>query len=151
MNGYFYILLVTSVCGGICSLMAWGGFEKYIKYIASLICVLAMLMPFRSISLSEIDADKYIPQSEDSQPNLLNKTAEDITEKNANKYISEIVFNKFGINPASVIIKIDWDREDPVIQNITVILNSADMQRAENIKSYLVSALGGEVNLIEGK
>ena len=53
LNGYFYTLLVASVCGAICSMIAWGGFEKYIKYISSLVCVCLMILPLREIDLRE--------------------------------------------------------------------------------------------------
>ena len=151
MSGYFYALLVTSVCGAVCGILAWGGFEKYIKYIASLICVLVMLSPFREIDISGImnSASEIYPE-ESIGDGLLYKTASEMTEDRAEEYINQIVFNKFGINPISTHIKIDWEQEEPVIEDITVCLASGDFAVASETEEYLRSVLGGKVNVIEG-
>lgn len=151
MNGYFYTLLVTSVCGAVCALLASGGYEKYIKYIASLICVLVMISPFRNIDIKDITDNASggfsLPETSQSQ---LYKTSAEMTEERAETYINEIVFNKFGIKPLSTDIKIDWGKEEPIIENISVFLSKGDFSKSNEIKAYLYEVLGGEVDVIEG-
>lgn len=152
MSGYFYTLLVTSVCGAVCAMLAYGGFEKYIKYIASLVCLVIMISPFREIDMSEIET--AIPETEASEEeygNSLYQTAAELTEQKVEVYISEIVFNKFGIKPIATDIKIDWTEEDAVIEEISVALSRSDMESADAVGKYLCDMLGGEVNIVEAE
>ncbi len=149
MKSYFYVLLVASVCGAMCSMLASGGFEKYIKYISSLICICLMIMPFR-----EIDLVKTLELAEFSSPSFetdkgLYLISSEIAEKRAEDYINEIVFSQIGIKPLSTDIKIDWTLTEPVIESITVSLSHEDVSFAEETKKYLSDVLGGEVNVIE--
>ncbi len=152
MKGYFYTLLITAVCGAICVMLTWGGFEKYIRYIASLICVALIITPFRDIDVS--DFGKSV--TNDMSNEISEKTSElyllasDMTEKRAEDYISQIVFSQFGINTVYTDIKIDWDKEEPIIESIHVALKQEDMNNAESAKDYLMGVLGGEVTVVEG-
>lgn len=151
MNGYFYTLLVTSVCGTVCSMLAWGGFEKYIKYIAALICVSVMIFPLRSLHFNSGEIENYVSMPQGEYDNLLYSTAESLTEENAKKYIAEIVLSKFGINTVTVNINIDWNREDPTITSISVAVPKTENVQLSEIKDYLIQALGGEVTVIEAE
>ncbi len=152
MKGYFYTILIASVCGAICSMMAWGGFEKYTKYIASLVCVALIITPFRNIDVSYIldTVNQEITAEIDASVPELYESASDMAEKRAEEYISQIVFSQFGINAVSTDIKIDWDEEEPIIESIHVALDSGDMDEAESAKEYLMRVLGGEVTVVEG-
>lgn len=151
MKDYFYILLVTSICTSLCTMMVSSGFEKYIKYIASLICVAVMVSPLRSIDASKIikDAEKKLEHNQASD-NLFYKTSGELAEENTKDYISQIIFNKFGIKPRRVDIEIDWGKEEPIIEGITVYLSGEDYANHSEIKDYLLTALGGEVEIREG-
>ena len=149
MSGYFYTLLVASLCGSVCMMLAWGGFEKYLKYIASLVCVVLLIAPLREIDISLLSVDTPKIDSGESEQNEigLNALSEQMTEERAEKYINELVFSKFGINPVSTDIKIDWGKSEGVIDSIDLILTKTDMAAAEEIEKYLFSVLGGEVRL----
>ena len=151
LTGYFYILLVAAVCGAVCSVAVWGGYEKYVKYIASLICVVLLISPFREFELGEIDEEvkAFITDEDNSQIGLY-ELASDLTEEKTENYISEIVFSKFGIKTVCTDIEIDWDKEEPTIENITVSLSGNDMSEAESVNAYLENILGGEVDVVEG-
>ncbi len=128
-----------------------GGFEKYIKYIASLICVAVMVSPFRNIDISEItEKAKAEFTFFETSETLLYETAGEITEERAETYINDIVFNKFGIKPLSTHIEIDWRKEEPIIESIKLYLSSADYLRNAEVQDYLYAVLGGEVEIIEG-
>lgn len=151
MSGYFYTLLTASVCGTVCMMLAWGGFEKYIKYIASLICVVLLIAPLREIDISSAISDSldYSQAEIDSSVTDLYAISEQMTENTAEKYIRDIVFSEFGINAVSADIKIEWGKREAVIKNIDLVLTRNDMSRAEDIKQYLFSVLGGEVRIVE--
>lgn len=151
MKGYFYMLLITAVCGGACSVLAWGGFERYIKYIVSLVCILIMILPFKSVDISEI-TENLQPEAEISETQLqtgLYKTSAELTEKQAKEYISQIVLSKFGIKPAYTHIKIDWTEKEAVIREITVGLPRNHERSPREIREYLTELLGGEVTVVE--
>ena len=151
MNGYFYTLLTVSVCGVLCTVLVKGGFEKYIKYIAALICAVVIITPLSGIDLSSLtDAANEISEFIPSQPNDLYSLSGNMTEERAEEYISELVFNKFGIKPIYSDINIDWEPETAVIQKITVALSEEDIHIADEAGEYLFEALGGEVEIIEG-
>ncbi len=151
MNGFFYTLLVTSVCGAVCTMLSGNGFEKYIKYIASLVCICVMLSPLKELDLSsmfDVDADIGIENTE--SPEGLYPLAAEITEERAESYINDIVFSEFGIKPKATDIKIDWDSNEPMIENITVVFKKEDIHCKESAQDYLKNVLGGEVKIIEG-
>lgn len=151
MSGYFYVLLIASVCGAVCTVMVWGGFERYIKYIASLICVALLISPFRDLNIEqELDSyESLAAENHVSQAGLYELAAE-MTEERAEDYISQIVFSEFGIKTVATDIKIDWEENEPIIEYISVTLASADMDMSEEAKDYLQRVLGGEVNVVEG-
>ena len=132
-------------------MLAWGGFEKYIKYIASLICVALLISPLREIDISAAITDSFDrPEDESSlSMNGLYAVSEQMTEQKAEEYISNIVFSEFGIKAVDTDIKIEWGKTEAVINGIELVLNKEDMSRAEDIKKYLFSVLGGEVSIVE--
>jgi len=150
MSGYFYMLIITSVCGSVCTLLASGGFEKYIKYIVALICTVLMLSPFRDMEITEIEDSFSDISASFEQSEGLYPLAAEMTEARTEEYISQIVFSEFGIYPLYTNIKIDWEQPEPIIENIIIAVGSEDMSFSEDIKKYLKDILGGEVEIIEG-
>ena len=152
MKGYFYTLLITSVVGALCTVFTLSPFEKYIRYIASLVCVALIILPFREIDVSELKDDIFDGVSDEISEKTtdINILASDMAEKRAEEYISQIVFQRFGINTVDTDIKIDWEKEEPTINSIEVILKREDMHNAHSAKEYLADVLGGEVTVIEG-
>ncbi len=148
MKGYFYLLLITSVCGSICSVLSLNGFEKYIKYVVSLICVLVVVSP-----LKQIDFDRISQSVEEMQLSVenidteLNINSQTLTEKMAKEYISQTVFSKFGIKAISVNIKINWTEKEGVIENIIIEIPKVNEDMVSEIEEYLLSLLGGEVKV----
>lgn len=152
MKGYFLTVLVASVCGAVCTVLASGGFEKYIKYTASLICVVLIISPFRDIDISKIESSvtDEISLSISENTSGLYLLAADMTETRAEEYVSQIVLSEFGINTVYTDIKIDWDEEEPIIENICVALSREDMDKGDLAREYLMRVLGGEVTVVEG-
>ncbi len=149
MNGYFYTLIITSVCGSLCTLLVSGGFEKYIKYVVALICTVLMLLPISKLDLSEIQQTvNELPEISDMSQGLY-PIATQMTESRAEEYISQMVFSEFGINPIYTHIEIDWEQPEPIIQSIKIALDSENVSKSKEIKKYLKDVLGGEVEIVE--
>lgn len=151
MKGYFLTLIITSVVGSVCAMLASGGFEKYIKYIAALICALMILSPLKSAS-GDIDGlinESIIPKTENYENGLYSLSIE-ITEQKTEEYISETVFSEFGIKPLYSIININWEAEEPTVESIKTVLSPTDYPRADDVGDFLKEILGGEVEIIEG-
>lgn len=151
IGSYFLALLTTSVCGALCSLLAWGGFEKYIKYIASLVCILLLISPFKSIDLSVLGENAEFEYSASTEPPDLYSLSAEMTEERAESYLAQIVFSEFGINAVYTDIVIDWSEKEPTLKEITVALEDNDMHLAETARLYLESILGSGVRVIEDR
>lgn len=77
------------------------------------------------------------------------KTSAELTEERAENYISEIVFQKFGIKPISADINIDWTENEAVITSVSVSFSKTDSEKSHLARDYLCEVLGGEVELVE--
>lgn len=150
MKEYFLSLLLTSIFGGVFTMLAGGKMEKYMKYIVSLVCLCLMILPLRGIfkldfssAVSEIDGISYPVYEYD-----LDSLAVAEAENRFGEYINTIVFDKFGIMPQSTNIEIDWEPNEPVIRSITVVLD--DGAYIGDVEAFLGGELGGEVYVIEG-
>lgn len=151
MKSYFYTLIITSAVGSVCAMLTSGGFEKYIKYIASLICAIMILAPLKSIALpTDMDLTEDILSEPSIGENELYKVAAEMTEHKTEAYISDTVFSEFGIKPLYSIINIDWDADEPTVESIKTALSKDDMLYADEVSKYLKGILGGEVEIIEG-
>lgn len=148
MKGYLYTLLVTAVCGGFCSVFAQSGYEKYIKYVASVICVAVMITPLHKSNI--LDFTKYDYSQYDFSIAGIEKYENTLklTEANAEEYISQSVFEEWGIKPSYTDIKIDWDKEPPILLGITVAVMKKDEANLLKIKDYLIKTFGQEVEVI---
>ncbi|MBR4279084.1 MAG: hypothetical protein IKT34_02800 [Clostridia bacterium] len=146
MGSFFYTLLIASVLGSVCTVIAWGGFERYMKYIVSLICALLLLSPLRSINIDKLTSQ--LPEISLENSSEFGETLETLSEKEAERYISELVFSEFGIKAVYTDIKIDWESDPAVIESVSVALSEADFENASKIKKGLAEMLGGEVNVV---
>jgi len=150
MKNYFLVLLIASVLGGVFTVLASGSnFDKYVKYIASLICVVIIIAPLKSF----ISAPFEIPEAYES--NIQTETSssevdeviasETITELDV--YIKDIIFSEFGINTPSTNIKIDWKEDCIIITGVTVFLEKRDKAFREKVEKYLAETVGKGVSV----
>lgn len=149
MSSYFQTLLAASVCGAVCTLLA-DGFEKYLKYVVSLICIVIIISPLKSIKLSDIDyngiPDTSLP-SADGVPSLYSLSCES-AEKQAEEYLCEMLFAEFGIKAVYADIIIDWAKEEPTVEEIILALGSEHGEYAERVYGYFENMLGTGVKVI---
>lgn len=151
MSGYFYTLMLASVCGAVCTMLTAKGYEKYVKYIASLVCIVLMVAPLKEIDIDAVaDTDRLLSESTPQGDGVFGSLAGAIAEERAEEYISQLVLTEFGIKTVYTDIKIDWDKTEPTIESISVALEGKDMAFADSARDYLFKILGGEVDVIEG-
>ena len=52
MRQYLTVLFCGSLLGAVCAAAAGGALEKYVRYLAALLCILLIISPFRELELS---------------------------------------------------------------------------------------------------
>jgi hypothetical protein len=128
------------VLGGILAVLSSGSsFEKYIKYIASLVCVVIILAPLKSFISGPFSLPESISTTAEStvSANASDEVLASVTKTRLDSYIKDILFNEFGINTPSTDIKIDWTDNCFVISKVTVYLNYKDRSRQSDVKNFL--------------
>ncbi len=150
MKDYFLTLLIASVLGGILAVLSSGtSFEKYIKYIASLVCVVIIIAPLKSF----ISAPFTLPEpaksyAETSLPeNKADKVLISVTKTELESYIKDILFKEFGINIPLTDIKIDWTDDCFVITSVVVYLDEGDRNRQNDVQDFLAEKIDKSVSV----
>lgn len=143
LQGYFSMLLTASVLGALCAAFVGSAFEKYLRYLAALICVLLVLAPFRSFDSSELFPGD-LPDGEASLPEgkTLAELAGEQAENEICAYISQSLSAETGITAADVRIEIDWTESQPVIREVHLILPPEEAHRAEEAAAWVEKTYG---------
>ena len=80
MRHYLTVLFCGSLLGAVCAAAAGGALEKYVLYLAALLCILLIVSPFRelelSFSLPEEPSEETLPAGE-TLSHLAGKEAEE--------------------------------------------------------------------------
>lgn len=144
MKDYFITLLTASVLGGIISILVSGSnYEKYIKYIAGLVCVVIIIAPLKSFLSSPFTLPEEYTSKAESAVSVTG--ADDViaslTISELDTYIKDILFNEFGIKVPSTDIKIDWADDCMVINEITVYIDNTDGKYLNDVKEYLAETI----------
>ncbi len=152
LQGYFSAVLTASVLGALCVGFVGKPFEKYIKYLASLICILLILAPLRKIDVSSLFRGEA-EQTEVSLPNAkpLQELAGQQAEQEICSQIAASLSGATGIFPTQVRIDIDWTEEEPVIRSVTLCLSEKDSERADEAKTWAESAFGVPITVLTEK
>lgn len=150
MKAYFLTLLIASVLGGILAVLSSGsGFEKYIKYIASLVCVVIIISPLKSFisapfTMPEPDLKTVVSQKNENKADMVLAS---ITKKELESYIKDILFQEFGIKIPLTDIKIDWADDCFVITQVVVYLNAGDKNRQNEVREFLADKIDKSVSV----
>lgn len=140
MKDYFLTLLIASVLGGVIAVLVSGNsFEKYIKYIAGLVCVVIIISPLKSFISGPFKLpDEYNNAvSTEASATGADEVIASVTVLKLDAYIKDILFSKFGIKAHSTDIKIDWVDNCLIINEVTVFLNESDSSRLTEVQKYL--------------
>ena len=140
MREYFSALFLSSLLGAVCTSLAGGRLEKYMRDLASLLCLLVIISPLRSLELSS----PSLPEGTLSAPQgeTLSDLAQAEAEKEICTAISAAIAQGTGITPASLCIDIDWESPQPVITAMTVVLNEEDAKNGETVSLWAEQAYG---------
>lgn len=143
LQGYFSMLLTASVLGALCAAFVGSAFEKYLRYLAALICVLLVLAPFRSFDASELfrtdfsGAEASLPEGK-----TLSELAGEQAESEICAYIAQSLSAETGITAADVRIDIDWTENQPVIRAVRLILPPEEAHRTEEAAAWVEKTYG---------
>lgn len=148
LQGYFSMVLTASVLGALCVGFVGKPFEKYVKYLASLICILLILSPLRKIDIASLlrnDADQTVSLLPDAKP--LKELAGAQAEEEICAQIASSLSGATGIFPRQVRIDIDWTEEEPLIRSVQFLLSEEDIERSEEAKAWAETAFGVPVTI----
>jgi hypothetical protein len=146
LKDYFYCILIASVLSAICSSLASGGLEKYVKYVCSLICVVAVILPVVRFFNGGIDTkpDFSAEISEYSAQDYISEEA----KKRVAEHIKQIVYDKFGITVNDVSIEIYSKDNEVVVGKITLTLDEGDGKYQNEVKEFLLDTLGSAAEVV---
>ncbi|MEG1743501.1 MAG: hypothetical protein RR246_04975 [Clostridia bacterium] len=143
MREYLFCVFAAALFCGLASMMSVGGsFEKYIKYICALLCIVTVISPFIKIKINPDEFELPKPASETSVDTAV---VAEIAEKNAKEYISSLLFSKFGINASDVRIKIS-SSNNLTLETVTVFIERGTADSLD-VKTHLESVLGGTITV----
>lgn len=137
MKNYLSTLFCASVLGAVCTAFAGSGFEKYLRYLASLICILLIISPFRDFELSSRETEDTFSASVSGD--TLSDLAASVAEQKICDLIGSSLYAETGISPLSVRIDIDWTAEEPTVTAVYLTLESpaqAETAAAWTEKTY---------------
>ena len=143
LQSYFSMLLAASVLGALCATFVGSTFEKYLRYLAALICILLVLAPFRSFDASRLfqtdfsDAEASLPEGK-----TLSELAGEQAESEICAYIAQCLSAETGITASDVRIDIDWTEDRPVIRAVRLILPPEENHRAEEAAAWVETTYG---------
>lgn len=146
MRDYFYCILIASVLSAICSSLATGGLEKYVKYVCSLICVVAVVMPVVKLigDGAKAEFDLSAEMGEYLKQDYISAEA----EKKICEHIKQTVYEKFGIYATNVSIEIYSEGNEVVVGKTTVTLDHSDEGHLEEVRDFLFETLGTTVEVV---
>ena len=146
LQGYFSMLLTASVLGALCAAFAGSAFERYLRYLASLICILLVLAPFRSFDATALfQTDVETPAVSLPDGLSLQERAGAQAENEICAWISQSRSAQTGITPAEVRIDIDWTADEPVIRAVAVQIQKYLAAARADSKPAQVLVLGQRV------
>lgn len=145
MKDYFFCILASAVLSAICTALSYGALEKYVKYVCSLILAVAVIMPITALLGGKTDISLDISQN----PKAVScgEYAVGAVSKSAKEYIKGIVYDKFGITVREIRIEIYSEGGETTVGDIIVTLEKCDAARSGEVRDFLLTALGGVVEV----
>lgn len=144
MRAFFLSVLLASLAGALSVSLAGGSaYEKYIKYIVSLLLILVLIAPFASL--------KTIDYEFEAQETLSAADGGAVYEQQIHeellRYFDALLQNDLGINARDVRIDIGIQDGEAVVGDITVYVDEADLTEAD---AYLFAKFGSGVTASAG-
>lgn len=133
-------LVVICVAGAIVIVLTpEGAMEKQVKTAVSLVMLLCFICPFCNTSVMNFDLDFDIETAVETSPDEL------LAESFKSELISKINYtlNNMGVEPRKIEADVHiTDKNEILIEHITVYLSSDDFSKQENIKRFINEELG---------
>lgn len=145
MRTFFLSVFLASLAGALSVAFAGGGaYEKYIKYIVSLLLILLLISPFAS--LKSID---YELEAQETLSIAANDGAvyEQQIHEELLLYFDALLQNDLGINARDIRIDIGIRDGEAVVGDITVYVDEDDLTEAG---AYLFAKFGSGVTASAG-
>lgn len=145
MRTFFLSVFLASLAGALSVAFAGGGaYEKYIKYIVSLLLILLLISPFAS--LKSID---YELEAQETLSIAANDGAvyEQQIHEELLLYFDVLLQNDLGINARDIRIDIGIQDGEAVVGDITVYVDEDDLTEAG---AYLFAKFGSGVTASAG-
>ena len=153
MRDYFMSMIIAAIIGTVLSSLAGGTFEKYMKYIVALICIMILLLPLKAVvnltlnNIGELTNIESAPTVSGSEGYIVERSKIRIEEA-----VAEAVQRQYGlqIQSSEAHIRITDEsngKRDIIVDYIDVIIKKSDALRAAEIKSYLFGLLGVDINI----
>ena len=137
MREFFLAVFFASVTGALAVSFAGGSvYEKYIKYVVSLLFGIVIISPFASVR----DMD-FTPQAQSAVSASTNDETiiKQQTEKELLAYFDALLSNEMGINVLDIGIEMDMKDGEMVIGEITVYV---DPDKTDEVQLFLSDEFG---------
>lgn len=141
MKEYFICLFAAALLSGaVCMAAEGSGFEKHIRYVCALVCIVVTVTPIVNITVKPPELPSYEEVSSVSGTDAVVGAA----EEQAREYISSLIMKKFGISCNGVRIDLYSEGDSVTVTAVRVYIGGGD--RAA-VKSYLEETLGGTIEV----
>lgn len=151
MRDYFLTILITSLIGGIVCSVSDSKFEKPIKYLVSLICIVLILSPVSQVFTRGSELEVSLPDVSIDDGYAAEWIMTE-TENMLKKTISEAVFSKFGFFPKLITLNLTTregiDGEVTVVENVKVHITGEYEAIMGEISRYLDALLYTETEVV---
>lgn len=151
MRDYFLTILITSLIGGLICSVSDTKFERPIKYLVSLICIVLILSPVTAVFSGRGDIEVSLPEvSIDDK--FIGDWILTETENMLKRSISESVFSKFGFYPKKIELTLK-EREGEngtvtVIEYVKIYVTAEQYDVKALLESYLDALLFTESEVL---
>lgn len=133
MKEYFTALLYASLAGGIATALVGKPYEKYLKYLAALICTAIIATPLIKL-VPTVSFEKPQYQTEDTEyPDLVAEQGAEDGETALYNYI----FSQTGIKAGDVCIEIERQGEQLYITAVRVQVAESETAKVEALMAEL--------------
>ncbi len=141
MKSYFLCLFASALLSGaVCMAAEGSGFEKHIRYVCALVCIVVTVSPIVNITIETPELPSYEEASIPSGTDAVISTA----EEQAREYISSLIMKKFGISCKGVRIDLYSEGDSVTVTNVRVYVDGGDTAA---VRRYLEETLGGAIEV----
>jgi len=141
MKEYFICLFAAALLSGaVCMAAEGSGFEKHIRYVCALVCIVVTVSPIVNITVNPPELPSYEEVS--TAPGA--DAVVNVAEEQVMEYISSLIMKKFGISCKGVRIDLYSEDDSVTVTAVRVYIGGGDVSA---VKSYLEETLGGEIEV----